>query len=1056
MRRIIDFLIDEKMAISLFVVAILIGGFYTLTSINREAFPEVALDVVTIQTIYPGASSDDVENMVTIPIEKKLREISGIDKVVDHSLENCSFFVVYLEDNLTKSKRAKVIDDIKNAVKGISDFPSNVKMPEVTEITTEKTEAIDIALTTDKKGDEGYGELYRTAKSLRDKLLFVDGVAEVQKLGYFDREYLIEVDPAALRNYRIGLNMVLYRLQSRNIDLPGGVLRVGDNEFVLRTTGQYKDIEDIRNTVIFSNDAGFVTRLTDIAKVTDTFKEADILHRVNGQDAIIFQVNKKQSADMIKTVNRIKDLMKTEEKELPSGVSAFCFNDYSRFVQSRLSALIINSSIGFALLLVILLVLLGYRMSAIVSTSIPVTFMIAFMCMKALGITLNIVSMFALLMVLGMVVDFSVVVCENTYRYMEKGFSRREAVEKGLSEVLPAMTTTLICIVVAFAPLLFVTGLIGKFVFAIPAVIIICLVASFLCAVLVMPMMLDSFARVNQSKAAGFGQKTSQGIYRRILMKIVQHRYRAVLTLIVVSIVVMIAATQYSGFVFVKGAADAINVKTSMPRSTSLEANKKAIIPLEQVVKDLYPAAIVESVHSYIGAQTRGKADFDIKDGIYKGTIQLNLSPEEGRAIKGEDILKTVREKISAAQKSGAIDPRLEITYEIGRLGLPVGSAINVEIRGDDFSVLSKIADEYKAYLGSMHGVEDVYSDLEPGKEEYHYMINEEKAGKAGLSAQDISQALYVSFKGAVATTVTKGDEKIDLLVRFPDWARRRTDSLNDVMVSNAYGSVIPLSEVTSYRKQVGISMINRKNYMRLVQVKANVDGRHITSLAANTLLNKHFKDIEKRYPGYTVNYGGEQEDTEKSLKSLGVLFIIAIIAIYMIIAAFFNSLSLPIVVMICIPFSMVGIYLALFAHGNLPLTFMGLLGAFSLASIIVSNTLVLVQFINNARNKGMSVTEAVVEGSTVRLRPIFLTSGVVVLGLIPTIYGFGGKDDFVVPLAMAFGYGLLFTTILTLVIVPCFYHILIDIKQFLGISTDDRSSEIKRERIKNERTRSL
>jgi len=360
-----------------------------------------------------------------------------------------------------------------------------------------------------------------------------------------------------------------------------------------------------------------------------------------------------------------------------------------------------------------------------------------------------------------------------------------------------------------------------------------------------------------------------------------------------------------------------------------------------------------------------------------------------------------------------------------------------VEIRGADFGMLEKIATEYRTYLKSIKGVDDVYSDLEPGKEEYQYMINDEKASRAGLSMQDASQALYVSFKGAVATTVKKGDEKIDLLVRFPDWARRHMDSLNDVVVANAYGSVIPLSEVTSYKKQTGFAMISRKNYMRIVQVKANVDGQVITSMKANSLLKKHFNDIEKRYPEYVVSYGGEQEDTEKSMKNLGVLFLIAIFAIFLIIATFFNSFTLPIVVMGAIPFSLVGIFLALFAHGNLPLTFMGVLGFFSLASIIVSNTLVLVQFINNARAQGMSVTDAVVEGSAVRLRPIFLTSGVVVLGLIPTIYGIGGKDEFVVPLAMAFGYGLLFATILTLVIVPCFYHIIIDIKQLFKRQAD-------------------
>ncbi len=1035
MKTIIDFLIKQKMTVFLFVIAILVAGYFAITSINKESFPEVCLDMVVVQTIYPGASPDELENLVSIPIEKKLREISGISKVVDFNIDNCSVVLVSLDEGLSTGKRSKIVDDIKSSVNDIKDFPSTVKKPEVTEITTEKTQVLDIALVSNKQGDSAYAELLSTAKNLREKLLFVDGVAEVKKNGYNDRQYLVEVNPASLRDFRIGLNLVLYKLATRNINLPGGVLRVGDNEFVLRTTGEFKGIDDIRNMVIFSNDAGYVTRLRDIAKVTDTFKETEIIHRFNGTDAIVLSVNKKQIADTIKTADKIKGLMEIENKNLPNGISAYEFNDMSRFVKVRLSALIINSLIGFALLLIILVLMLGYRMSAIVSVSIPVTFMISFICMKALGITLNIVSMFALVMVLGMVVDFSVIVCENTYRHMEKGLKRRDAVEKGLIEILPAMTTTMICIVVAFAPLLFVTGLVGKFIYAIPAVIIICLIASFLCAVLVIPAILDSFAKLNKKHIAELKKQKTSGpsLYRRLLSFIVKRRYWAVATLLLVSFIVMFAAVHYSSFVFMNGASELIVIKTKMPKSTSLEANKRAILPIEKIVKDIYPKSIVENYYTFIGIQEGGKTDkildMSPKDGTSKGSIHLNLCPEDERSIKGEEILETVRKKIDEAQKRGKIDSRMEIKYGISRVGLPVGTAVNVEIRGNDYDVMKKMADEYKEYLSSIKGIEDIYDDLEQGKEEYHYTINEEKASRAGLSMQEASQALYASFKGVAATTLNQGDEKVEVLVRFPDWARRQSSSLNDVMVSNAYGAVIPLSEITSYTKQTGVSMISRKNYMRIVQVKANVDGKNLTSMTANGMLKKHFKDIESRYPGYVVNYAGEQEDSEKSLKSLGVLFIFAIVLIYMIIAAFFNSLSLPIVVMICIPFSLVGICLALFMHGNQPLTFMSILGFFSLASIIVSNTLVLVQFIINAREHGMTVTEAVVEGSAARIRPIFLTSGVVVLGLIPTIYGIGGKDEFVVPLAMAFGYGLLFATILTLVIVPCFYHIWSDIK---------------------------
>lgn len=1048
MKKIVDFLIKEKLIVTLFAIMLMIFGTISVITLNKESVPYVTLDMVMVKTIYPGAAPDDVENLVTIPMEKKIREVNHINKVLSYSMENVSVILVYLDENMNSNKRKKVVDDVEKAVKEVTDLPENVETPVFKEITSEETQAIDIAIIATGNTVVDYKILRQAAKDLRDKLLFVEGVARVDKKGYLDREYLIEVNPQALKNYRIGLNTVIGRLQTRNIDLPGGVLRVGDQELVLRTTGQFKNIADIENTVIFSNDAGFVTRLKDIAKVSDAFEEASVYQRINGQDAIILEVFKKQDADMIKTVDRIKSLLEENKKELKSNVSCIYFNDMSRFVKTRLESLISNAISGFILLLGILVFLLGFRMAAIVSISIPITFMAAFIGMKFGGITFNVISMFAMVMVLGMIVDCSIVVCENTYRHMENGVPRREAVERGLGEVFSSMTVTLLCIITTFAPLLLVAGLVGKFIIAIPLVIIICLAASWLCAWAVMPAYLDMFAKAKVKKTNLLDKgddKPKQSTYKKFLTLAVRHRYFSVVILCLALVVTLFLAGRYSSFVFMPADAEAILIKAKMPQGTNLEMTRKAMITLEKIV-NIYDKNVVEDLGTIIGSEEGSKLDMAPKDAIHKGTIKLILVPSNQRVIGEVEVFNTVKRKIAEAKNNKLLDPRLDIKYEILRLGLPVGSAVNVQIQGQDFNVMRKIAGEYERFLQTIKGVSDIRLDMEDGKEEYRYQINESRAAQVGLSTLAIAQTIHSSFKGAVATTLKKGDEEIDLRVRFPDWARRHTSNLNDVSVANQYGGLIPLSEVTSYKKQKGINQINRKNYKRVIELKANTNESVITSLEINTLLKKKFKEIETRYPGYKVTYAGEQEDTEKSMSSLAGLFLAALFIMYMILAAFFNSLMLPVVIMICVPFSIIGIYLALFLHGNQPMTFMGVLGFFSLAGVIVENTVVLVQFINTLRKQGLSLKEAVIEGGALRFRPILLTSGTTVLGLIPTIYGLGGKDVFVAPLGLAFGYGLVFATIISLIMVPCFYHIAEDLKMNwakllskVGINIDGR-----------------
>lgn len=366
--------------------------------------------------------------------------------------------------------------------------------------------------------------------------------------------------------------------------------------------------------------------------------------------------------------------------------------------------------------------------------------------------------------------------------------------------------------------------------------------------------------------------------------------------------------------------------------------------------------------------------------------------------------------------------------FVLAEKGPPVGKPVNIEIRGEDFNKINKIASLYIDFLSSIEGVRDITTDYEPGKEEYRYKINEAMAKRTKVSTYDVATTLNASYEGTIATNIKIGEDDIGVRVRFPEWARKNRSSLDSVMVENNAGGLIPLSMITSVDKQTGISQINRLNYKRLIQVQADVDTKETTSIIVNRMMMEKFSNIEKEFPGYYISYGGEHEESGERLKELGQYFLVALFIIFIILTAYFKSIYIPLVVMIAIPYSLIGVILAVFLHGEM-FHFMSYMGFFSLAGVIVSNTLVLVEFINNLRTTGLPLKEALSYGSVIRLRPILLTTGTTVLGLIPSIYGFGGKDQMVAVLALTFGYGLIFATIITLILIPSFYHIAEDIK---------------------------
>lgn len=1047
MIRLIHFLVRQKLISGLVVLMVFAAGLASLYRINRESFPEVNLDMVVITTIYRGGSPAEIEQLITIPLEKELRSVTGIDRVKAYNMENVSVIIAYMDPALDDTD--DVVDDINKAVGLVTDLPENADRPEIEEITTEIQPVIDIALSL-KKSDgpyttEMYRELRKTARHLEDEIYEIDGVAEVERFGFLDREYLVEVDPDALSVEGLGLNYFLQAIKYRNVDMPSGIIRLGDQEYTLRTRGQFQDVNEIRNVPIVANATGYITKISDVAKVSDQFEEPDLYERFNGHHAIVFRVMKSNQADLLRMSEKVHEVVEKFQKDRNNdSVRVETFEDASVEVSDKLVSLISNALVGLSLLVLVLFFMLGFRLAFTVSMVIPMVFMIVLSSMEAIGLTINTISIFAMVMVLGMIVDFAIVVSENAYRHLQNGLSRREAVEKGTAEIFWPVTVTVLAIVAAFAPLLYMTGLIGKFILSIPVVIIVSLVAAWLQAMFVLPGQLDVIMKRPSSRKTdntGF-EEEKPGVfqrvldaYRNVLRFALRRRYTTLGSLFVFLIGSVGISSYLVGFIlFPPGGENYLEIISEMPQGTKLNTNLKAMEQVETVVRSSVGKNL-KNIRTRVGIEEPNPVDPKPGEATHRGTMIIRLLDSSERPGENDDaskILDRLRTDMDLARKEGRLTGEIALEMKTRSHGPPVGKPVSVEIRGKQFDVLESVADRYTEFLSSIDGVQDVSLDLDQGKEEYRFQVLEDRAAMAGLTVMEVAAAIRTAFNGEVASTVNEGDDEIDIVVRFPDSARQSLESIEKVHIANRQGRLIPLVQVAKYQKSTGYSMINRQDYKRVVKVEANVDTAKTTSIKVNELLKKEFESIGQEFPGISVNYGGEQEDAQESIRDLLISFAFALAIIYVLLTAFFHSALTPVVIMSAIPFGMIGVMMGLMLDGS-PLSFMSLLGMVSLSGVIVSNTLVLVSFIQDLIGEGLNLDDALVEGGVMRLRPVILTTATTVLGLLPSIVGLGGIDHFVRPLALSFASGLIFATFITLVLIPVLYRIKEDFRSFLG-----------------------
>ncbi|MCQ9208480.1 MAG: efflux RND transporter permease subunit [Omnitrophica bacterium] len=1043
------FSVNQSLFVNLISVILLVIGLMVLLGINREVFPNVSFDIVNVATVYPGSTPQDVEKLITVPIEKEIKQVDGIKKMKSRSSASFSSLTIYIDPDETNKQ--KVVRDIQSAVDKVKGLPKDVDDPVVTEVLSKQYPIIEASLS----GKMTEHKLQEHADILEDILEDIKGVGRIRKSGYREREIQILVDPGKLNEYYVSLDEIEQALAARNINLPAGRIDTKTVEYSIRTTGEFLMAEEVEDVIIRANDAGNWLRIKDVASVYDGFKDEYIINKTLGTRSINLLVLKKESGDALRVVDKIKEKCSEYLSRQTDGLKISYVNDYSFYARRRLRVLSNNAWAAIAIVIIVLLIFFQKRVAFLTFLGVPIAFFATFIVMGAMGITINLISMFGLIIVLGMLVDDGIIVAENVYRYMEAGNSPRVAAVKGTEQVMGAVTVAVLTTIAAFSPLLFMSGIIGKFLRNIPTVLIIALLASLAEALIILPCHLADFAKVKlnaQGHRVGVTKelrwfKKFVSFYTRFLEAAIRRKWKvfwtgAVITVISITLVALaiFGKGPLKFILFPHAGIEFFFIRAEAPIGTPLETTNQLVAPIEKLVAEL-PKQELDTYITTVGQTSEDRRDPFAQDASHLAQITVYLTPEQSRERKVDEIVAQMREQTKD------IPGLTNLRFDQPQTGPPVGKPVEAQIRGENFDTLDQIAQEYMDYLSTIDGTSDITWDHKPGKQEIRVSVDREKATLVGLNVEQIAKTVRAVFEGGIATRIkpVKAEEETDVTVKFNKDAAGDFAVFEKILVLNKFGNLIPLNRVARIEKIPGTTTIHHLDGKRVVTVSSNVDTTKTTAMNVNRLLERKFKDIAQRDLGYSVQYGGEQEESRQSLKSLLKAYFFAFLIIYLLLASFFKSLIQPFIVMLAIPFGLVGVVFAFLIHGH-PLSLMAIIGIIGLNGIVVNDSIVLVDFINKLRAQGVARRESIVKAVQVRIRPVILTTVTTVGGLSTVAYGIGGRDPFLVPMALAICWGLLFATVLTLLITPCIYSIIDD----MALKIAHRSNMVRSAKVNN------
>ncbi len=1024
-----DFSTRNTVLINIFTILLLVLGTFSVIRLPQEQFSEVPFFFINITVPWPGVSAEDIEESVTTVIENEMEGVDRLSQFSSVTRDGVTTVVLQFDQEINRQAFDRVFQDVRNRFATLN-LPDGIGQERITEFSSNDfLPVIEVVLF----GDVGYEALNRTAERLSDRLTTIRDVSGVDIVGARERTFFIEADPVRLESFGVTVEQLVGAVQARNTTTPGGNLRTPTRQFLLRTVGDVSNAAELESVVVRSvaNGAGAaggvpggltgsgLVRVQDVATVFEGYDEDGVRARFNGQESITLRIAKVPGGSSVSIAEEAeRRIGNLRGSVIPEGVEVAFVNDSTVQIRDSIDVLVSNAVLGLVLLVAILLVFVGVRNALMTALGIPVTFAITFIILESLGETLNSNTLFGLVLVLGLIVDHAIVIVENSYRLQSQGLSRREAAIKGVNQVVIPVWAATATTVAAFLPLAFLPGIIGRFLRVVPITVAIALIASTFEASVFLPSHFADWPGRSRKSRIGGRFERFKDTFRGFLTAVYRRRVLTVFAMLLV----MIGSFSLVGFIgqdlFAAEDASQFFIDIEMPPGTPIQRTDEVVRRFEDRFMPLVGQGEYRAVNAYVGFAA-GEAQNRSDPRVGQLVIDL-LEADEGRP-------RSVLAILTEAEQMAADIPGAEfVRFRRQQTGPPVDAPLVYRLFGDSYEELILATEAIRAELISTDGVFDIRDNFAISTPELRITVDDNEAARFGLNRQSVGLYIRAGFEGLPAGRVFTDNRETPVRVRYAFDGTMTAERLLDLSVPTNDGRRVPLSTIARVEDADAIASIQRLNGRREVTIEAEVrEGVDLGAIDARivTLFSEELSTVA---PGVELETEGQFAEFQNLLIDILRTFLIGIFLIYMILATQFKSYTQPALILFSVPFAFVGVVLFLFLSGT-PLSSIVIYAAVALAGIAVNDSIVLISFINELREQGWATRDAIIEAAATRLRPILLTSLTTIAGLLPTALGLGGQSVVWGPMASTIVFGLVFSTITALVIIPCLYGILFD-----------------------------
>lgn len=1028
----ISWMAGHTVAANLLMAVFLVGGLLLARGITKEVFPDFELDLVNISVAYPGASPEEVERGIILAVEEAVQSIEGVAELTAKANENSGTVTVEV---LEGADIQRVSQDIKNAVDRITSFPEEIELPQVS-IVQRRRYVVSLAL----YGNQPETTLRETAEHLRDRLLADPDIDQVDLAGIRPLEISIEIPQAQLRAYRLTLDDVAGVIARAAVELPGGAIKTRAGEVLVRMNARRDQGYEYGQIPIITTSTGTVVRLADIAAIRDGFAETDSFAQFNGKPAVMIEVYRVGDQTPLSVADAVKRLVAELGPTLPPGLALSVQNDRSEIYRQRMDLMLRNGYLGLSLVFVLLAVFLELRLAFWVSLGIPVSLLGSFFLLTPMGLSINLISMFAFIVTLGIVVDDAIVAGENMYRHRQQGKTWLVAAVDGTREIAVPVTFSVLTNIVAFMPLYFVPGFMGKVFGQIPIVVLAVFTVSLVESLLILPAHIGH--RRDRMAAPGLMGRLVrlQQRFSMFFLRLVHRRYGPLLAAALkyryitmsVGIAILLLTAGYvrsgrMGFeLFPRIESDYSVVEATLPYGTAVETTMRAADRL---------TAAAEAVIAQNGGDALSQGIFSRINGNIVET-RVYLTPPEVRPVSTAVFTQAWRKAVGPMAGLES----LRFYSDFGGPGR--GPVISVELSHRDVAVLEQAGQELAEAMGYFPFLVDIDDGYLPGKQQIDFRVRPE-ARSLGMTARDVANQVRHAYYGAEALRQQRGRNEVKVMVRLPISERVSEHNLEQMILRTPAGREIPLMEAVSVSRGRAYTGIDRRNGRRVITVTADSRPRSKADQAIIALKADTLPALQTKYPGLTYSFEGRQADRRESMQAMGKGLLMALLIIFAMLAVPFNSFSQPLIIMGAIPFGAVGAVVGHLIMG-FSLSVMSVFGLVALTGVVINDALVMVDFANRLRRGGAHWGAAVHAAGIQRFRPILLTTLTTFGGLAPMIFETSRQARFLIPMALSLGFGILFATAITLILVPCLYGINEDLRHLLGLGKDEERLNVE------------